>query len=159
MGFKLRYLDLGEGFASLPDTSLVAREQTFTANPKALIVFGRAVAKGYVVSAANPAAAVKISWKSFPEAEPKNISAEEALCASIKVNQARTAIWTSPKTGGALGKFVDEDRKRLIEHLKEQGEIAQDISLSEIYTNEFIPHINDFDRGAIARQAEAFNTR
>jgi NitT/TauT family transport system substrate-binding protein len=156
-GFKLRYIDLGEGFASLPDVGLLARQEMLANNPKVLVGIARAVAKGYLFSLANPAAAVKISWKVYPEVEPKNIAADEALRGGVMVNRARMEIWSSPKTGGVLGKFIDEDWKRLVDYLKQQGVIKQDIPLSRIYTNDLLPQINDFDREAIRKQAEAFN--
>ena len=108
-------------------------------------------------AATNPAAAVKISWKIYPEVEPKNIPAEEALRGGIMVNKARMEIWSSPKTGGVLGKFIDEDWKRLLSYLKKQGVIQQDIPLSRIYTNDFLAQINDFDKEAIRKQAQGFN--
>jgi NitT/TauT family transport system substrate-binding protein len=156
-GFKIRYLDTGEGFASLPDVGILSRREAFTDNPKMLIGFARAVAKGYVFSVANPAAAVKISWKLFPESEPKNISPEEALKGGIMVNTRRMEIWDSPKTGGVYGKFIEADWKRLIDYMKTNGILREELPLDHVLTNALIPEINSFDREKIRKQAKAFD--
>jgi NitT/TauT family transport system substrate-binding protein len=156
-GFKIRYLDPGEGFASLPDVGILARREVLNDNPKMLIGFARAVAKGYVFSVANPAAAVKISWKLFPESEPKNMSPEEALKGGVMVNTRRMEIWDSPKTGGAYGKFIEADWKRLIDYMKTNGILREEMPLDRILTNALIPEINSFDREKVQKQAKAFD--
>jgi NitT/TauT family transport system substrate-binding protein len=156
-GFKIRYIDTGEGFASLPDVGIVTRPEILAANPKMLTGFARAVAKGYVFSVANPAAAVKISWKLFPESEPKNVSADEALAGGIMVNTRRMQIWDSPKTKGVNGLFIDADWKRLVDYMKTNGILKEEIPLDRIYTNALIPEINNFDRAKVQKQAKDFN--
>lgn len=156
-GFKIRYIDTGEGFASLPDVGLLARKETLADNPKMLTGFARAVAKGYVFSVANPAAAVKISWKLFPESEPKNVSPEEALAGGILVNKGRMEIWDSPKTKGVLGTFIESDWKRLIDYMKSNGLLREDIPLDRVFTNALVPEINKFDREKVRQQAKAFD--
>ena len=156
-GFKIRYVDIGEGFASLPDVGIVTRREILENNSKMLIGIGRAVAKGYVFSVANAAAAVKISWKLFPESEPKNVSAEEAMKGGIMVNSKRMEIWDSPKTNGVNGLFIDADWKRLVDYMKTNGILKEEIPLDRIYTNALIPEINKFDRAKVQKQAREFD--
>lgn len=156
-GFKIRYLETGEGFSSLPDVGLMSRRENFDTNPKMLIGFARAVAKGYIFSVANPAAAVKISWKLFPESEPKNQTPEEALKGGIAVNTERMKIWDSPKTNGVLGYLIEADWKRLIDFMKSNGQLKEDIPVDRVLTNQFSKEINDFDRDAVRKQAQAFD--
>lgn len=156
-GFKIRYIDTGEGFSSLPDVGLLSRRENFESDPKMLIGFARAVAKGYIFSVANPAAAVKISWKLFPESEPKNQSPEEALKGGVAVNTERMKIWDSPKTNGVLGLLIDADWKRLIDFMKSNGQLKEDVPVDRVITNQFIKEINDFDREAVRKQAQAFD--
>jgi NitT/TauT family transport system substrate-binding protein len=156
-GFKIRYVDPGEGFASLPDVGIVTRREVLADNPKMLTGFARAVAKGYVFSVANPAAAVKISWKLFPESEPKNVGPEEALKGGIMVNSKRMEIWDSPKTKGVNGLFIDADWKRLVDYMKSNGILKEELALDRIYTNALIPEINKFDREKVRKQAKDFD--
>jgi NitT/TauT family transport system substrate-binding protein len=156
-GFKIRYVDTGEGFASLPDVGIVTRPEILASNPKMLTGFARAVAKGYVFSVANPAAAVKISWKLFPESEPKNVSPEEALAGGIMVNTRRMEIWDSPKTNGVNGIFIEADWKRLVDYMKTNGILKEEIPLDRIYTNALIEEANKFDRTKVQKQAKDFD--
>ena len=156
-GVKLRYIPLSEGFASLPDVGLLTRQETLASRPDMLIGFARAVAKAYIFTMANPAAAVKISWKMYPEAEPKNMPADEALKGGILVNQRRMEIWSSPATGGVQGKFIEPEWERLLGYMKKQGLITHDIAMSRVYTNALIGPINDFDVEKIREQAENFD--
>jgi NitT/TauT family transport system substrate-binding protein len=156
-GFKIRYVDTSEGFASLPDVGIVTRREILADNPKMLIGIGRAVAKGYVFSVANPAAAVKISWKLFPESEPKNVAPEEALAGGIMVNTRRMEIWDSPKTKGVNGLFIEADWKRLVDYMKTNGILKEEIALDRIFTNALIPEINKFDRAEVQKQAKDFD--
>jgi len=119
--------------------------------------FARAVAKGYVFSVANPAAAVKISWKLFPESEPKNVSPEEALAGGIMVNTRRMEIWDSPKTNGVNGIFIEADWKRLVDYMKTNGILKEEIPLDRIYTNALIEEANKFDRAKVQKQAKDFD--
>jgi NitT/TauT family transport system substrate-binding protein len=156
-GFKIRYLDAGEGFAGLPDVGILTRREVLADNPKMLTGFARAVAKGYVFSVANPAAAVKISWKLFPESEPKNVSPEEALKGGVMVNTKRMEIWDSPKTNGVNGLFIEADWKRLVDYMKTNGILKEDLPLDRIFTNALIPEINKFDREKVRKQAKDFD--
>jgi NitT/TauT family transport system substrate-binding protein len=157
LGMPTRVLPVSEMVANLPDTGLLTRRETIKNNPQMLIAFARAVDKGYHFNMANPAAAVKITWKLYPEAEPKNMPPDEALRQGIAVNQARMAIWSSPKTGNLEGKFIDADWNNLVSFMMQQKLLQQPVPTDIIYTNELIEKINDFDRKPVRDQAAAFD--
>ncbi len=92
LGLEMTPLPVSRKLAGLPDTSLFARRETIRDNPKMLIGLARAVDKGYTFNIANPAAAVKITWKLYPEAEPKNLPPDKALAGGIFVNTERMKI-------------------------------------------------------------------
>jgi NitT/TauT family transport system substrate-binding protein len=100
---------------------------------------------------------VKISWKLFPESEPKNVSPEEALKGGIMVNKGRMEIWDSPKTKGMLGTFIESDWQRLIDYMKSNGLLREHLPLDRVFTNALIPEINKFDREKVRQQAKAFD--
>lgn len=157
LGLQTRLLPVSKTLRDLPDTSILAKRETIRARPQELIGFARAIAKGYEFSIANPTASVKITWKLHPEAEPKNMSPDEALKQGVAVSKARMAIWSSPKTKGVAGAFVDEDWNNLVAFLKSQGLLKQTIPVSRIYTTALLPEINKFDRAAVRKQAAAFD--
>jgi len=156
LGLQTRLLPVSEALRDLPDTSILARPENIEKKRAQLVGFARAIAKGYVFTITNPTAAVKLTWKMRPEAEPKNMSPEEALKQGVAVTQARMAIWGSPKTKGVSGAFVEADWKNLVAFLKDIGSLQEDVPLSKIYTSAMVADINKFDRAAIEKQAKSF---
>jgi NitT/TauT family transport system substrate-binding protein len=154
-GLDLRELPTPPAIKTLPDVGLLARDETLKTDPKMLTGIARAVAKAYDFNMANPAAAVLITWKLYPEARPHGISPEEALKEGIAVNQERLAIWNSPKTGDKHGLFVPEDWKRLVEFLVDQKVLPGPVAVDKIITNELIDAINNYDRSAVIAAAKA----
>ena len=160
LGLEMRDVPVSEKLANLPDTSLFARRETFQNDPKTLIGLARAIDKGYYFNIANPAAAVKITWKLNPAAEPKNLPPDKALDGGIFVNTERMKIWKSPQTGpGHDGMFLEPQWKDFIDFMLQQKLISQPVPLDKIYTNALIPEINKFDRAAVEKQAKEFDLK
>ncbi|HJU17158.1 MAG TPA: ABC transporter substrate-binding protein [Stellaceae bacterium] len=158
LGLAMVPLPVNEKLANLPDTGLFSRRETIRDHPQILIGVARAVDKGYYFNMANPAAAVKITWKLYPEAEPKNMPPDKALAGGIFVNQERMKIWRSPKTGpGQDGMFLAPQWRDFIEFMLQQKLLAQPVPLDRIYTNALIPEINKFDRDKVRAEAKSFD--
>jgi NitT/TauT family transport system substrate-binding protein len=158
LGLTTRPLPVSEKLANLPDTGLFTRRETIRDNPKLPIGIARAVDKGYYFNIANPAAAVKITWKLYPEAEPKNVPPDKALEGGIFVNMERMKIWKSEDTGpGRDGMFLEPQWNDFIDFMVRQKLLSEPVPLDKIYTNELIPHINEFDREKVEKQAVAFD--
>ncbi|WP_424628448.1 ABC transporter substrate-binding protein [Bradyrhizobium sp. SYSU BS000235] len=156
LGLKTRLLSVSDEMQNLPDTSILARPENLKSKRAQYVGFARAIAKGYLFTITNPLAAVKLTWQLKPEAQPKNMSPEEALKQGVAVTEARMAIWSSPKTNGVSGAFVDSDWKNLVAFLKDDGSLQEDVPLSRIYTNALSADINQFDKQAIIKQATEF---
>jgi NitT/TauT family transport system substrate-binding protein len=156
-GLKLRMLPVAESIRTLPDVSLIARNEVIEKNPTMLAAVARAVAKGYDFSIANPEAAVLISWKLYPETKPKNVSPEEALKQGVFVNKTRLSIWNSPKTGDRHGLFIVEDWKRLVDFLVDQQVLPAPIPVDKIGTNALVDEANKYDRAAVIAAAKQFD--
>lgn len=156
-GLQMRELPVDPVLASLPDVSLLARPETIRKDPQMIARFARAVAKGYDFTMANPAAAVAITWKMYPEAMPRNVPADKALDEGIKVNQRRMAIWSSPASKDKHGRFEEQDWKKLVTFMMEQKIMKEEVPTSRIFTNDFIDAANDYDRDAVISKAKAFD--
>jgi NitT/TauT family transport system substrate-binding protein len=156
-GVALRNLDIGEKLESLPDLSLLARNDVIKTNPKMLIGFARALSKAIDFTIANPAAAVLITWKVYPESRPKEPEPQKALAQGLKILEARRPGWTSSKANGKNGLFIEEDWKNLSNFLLAGGQITQPVPTSRMYTNDLIDEINNYDRNAIVQQAKNFD--
>jgi NitT/TauT family transport system substrate-binding protein len=152
-GLPLRELPAPANLRTLPDVGLLARNDTIATNPTMLIGIGRALAKGYDFSMANPEAAVRMTWKAYPEARSKNPNPVEALAEGVAVNQGRLRIWRSDATGARHGLFVEADWQRLLQFLKDQGAMPEVPAVASVVTNQFIDQINAYDRAAIIADA------
>lgn len=158
LGLEMRDVPVSEKLANLPDTSLFARRETIQNDPKMLVGLARAIDKGYYFNIANPAAAVKITWKLNPEAEPKNLPPDKALEGGIFVNKERMKIWKSLEAGpGHDGMFLEPQWQNFVEFMLQQKLISQPVPLEKIYTNELIAEINNFDREKMKKEAAAFD--
>jgi NitT/TauT family transport system substrate-binding protein len=157
-GVKLRALPVDPIILRLPDISLGARTDYMAKNPKVIAGVGRALAKGYVFNQANPEAAVRITWKKFPESKPANVPEAKALSSAIAVNQSRMKIWSSDETGGQFGKFVPKDFEAVEKFAKEFGLLdpKAKVDMKRIYTQKFVPEFNKFDQAKIVAEAKAW---
>ena len=153
-GLTLRDLPSPENLRTLPDVGLLARTDTIEKNPKMLAGIGRAIAKGYDFSMANPEAAVLITWKAYPEARSKNADPAQALKEGVAVNQGRLAIWNSDSVGAKHGLFIPADWQRLLQFFKDQGVMPATPPLDKVFTNQFIDQINAYDRAAVITDAK-----
>jgi NitT/TauT family transport system substrate-binding protein len=158
LGLEMRDVPVSERLAKLPDTSLFARREAIKDDSKTLVGLARAIDKGYYFNIANPAAAVKITWKLNPEAEPKNLPPDKALEGGIFVNTERMKIWKSPDTGpNRDGAFLEPQWKDFVAFMLQQKLLSERVALDKIYTNELIPEINKFDRDKVRAEAKAFD--
>src|SRR5690606_6087870 len=78
-GLSMRPLPVDTAIQNMPDIGVGASNDYIEKNPKVIAGIGRALAKGYVFNQANPAAAVRITWKRYPEAKPANVPEDKAL--------------------------------------------------------------------------------
>ncbi len=153
-GASLRYLQ-PPGAESLFSTSYFARPETIRSDPKLIAGFGRAVTKGHVFTKANPAAAIQIVWKKYPQTRIPGQSEEQQL----------------PTDTYALGRYIefftfgDVDKKKRwgqfepalvdewVKFAHSGGIISKLLDPQKLYTNSFVGQFNDFDQQAIVTQA------
>jgi NitT/TauT family transport system substrate-binding protein len=158
-GIALRALSIGEKLETLPDVSILARNDTIKTKSRMLTGFARAVSKALDFSIANPVAAVLMVWKLYPENRPKEADPQKALAQGLKVSEPRMAGWKSSKTDGKNGRFVEEDWKNLNDFLLEEKQIIQPVPTSRMYTNDLNDEINNYDRNAVVQQAKGFDLK
>jgi NitT/TauT family transport system substrate-binding protein len=157
-GIPLRALEVDKRLAELPDVSLLAKNELIKSNPKLLIAFARAVAKGIDFSLANPAAAVLITWKLYPESKSKDTTPEKAMERGLKMS-VRLPTTIDPATDGKHGLFIETNWTHVSDFLLEGGQIRKPIPASRMFTNSLVDDINQYDRGAIIKQAHNFDLK
>ena len=154
-GLNMRELPTSNVIRNLPDVGLLARNDTIAKNPKMLTGIARAVAKGYDYSMANPEAAVRVTWKAYPESASKNPDPAAALKEGVAVNQLRLKIWNSPKAGDKHGLLIAEDWQALIQFFVDQKVLPAPLSADRVITNALIEQINNYDRSKVIADAKA----
>ncbi len=156
-GVKLRRL-VNPAFARFFSNGIVAREEFLHANPDALAGLGRAVAKATVFALENPAAAVRIHWKVYPDAKPKGV--EEAKALSDGVFLLKEALKTfNFKEGDKVrrwGSWDPEEWQAFTDAMVQLGIVKTKIPPTEVYTNTFVEPFNAFDAAKVRAQARAY---
>lgn len=155
-GLPVRQLPIDDRLAKLPDVSLLATNETIEKNPKMLVGFGRALAKGLDFCLANRTACVLMTWKIYPESKPAEGNLEQKLERGLKMTTTWDG-WTDSSIGDKRGVFIESRWKDLSDFLLQGGQIAKPIPASRMFTTELVDQINDYDRAAIVQQAKDFD--
>lgn len=112
--------------------------------------FGRAVAKAFVFSKANPEAAVRDLWKLYPETRGSEPEAE-AMAKAVKVLEVR--LQGQGFDDKTLGQ-IDEDKVTRALDFMQSSKLIKKFPAKEIYTDEMFKSFNEFDYDEIIKQAE-----
>ncbi|GAA0904869.1 ABC transporter substrate-binding protein [Virgisporangium aurantiacum] len=113
--------------------------------------FGRAVAKAFVFSKANPEAAIRDLWKLYPETRGSDPE-EKALADGIKVLEVRLAgQGFDDKT---LGRIDEAAFTRALDFMASAG-LSKKFPAKDVYTDEMFKAFNDFSYDDVKKQAES----
>lgn len=112
--------------------------------------FGRAVAKAFVFSKANPEAAVRDLWKLHPETRGSDPEAK-ALADGVKVLQVR--LDGQGFDDKSLGRIDDAAFTSALDFMV-SGHLIKKFPAKEIYTDKFFDSFNDFSYDDIIAKAK-----
>jgi NitT/TauT family transport system substrate-binding protein len=133
----------GGGFA--------ATRKNLEAKKDVLERFGRAVAKAFVFSKANPEAAIRDLWKLYPETRGSDPE-EKALADGIKVLEVRLdGQGFDDKT---LGLIDDAAATRAVDFMASAG-LNKKFPAKEIYTDAMFKAFNDFSYDDVVKRAKS----
>lgn len=121
-------------------------------DPEMLIGLGRGIAKASVFAEENPEAAVRLVWQTYPETKPSGVSESDALEQGVRILKARMA--NSQKVLDAWGATPNEAVEAASSVLADSGQISKRVAVDEIWTDELIESINDFDEDEIRLMAQ-----
>jgi NitT/TauT family transport system substrate-binding protein len=157
-GAPVRQLPIDKKLMTLPDVSLLATNETIKKNPKLLIGFGRAFAKGLDFCLTNRPACVLMTWKVYPETKPTEGSPEQKLERGLKMISALDSF-TDEQLGDRRGEFIESRWNDLSDFLLQGGQITKPVPASRMFTREFVDEINNYDRAKIEKQARDFDLK
>lgn len=133
----------GGGFAVM--------QKTVDGKKDVLERFGRAIAKGFVFTQANPEAAIHDLWKLHPETRGPDPEAE-AMTAQVNVLKVRLAgQGIEEDSWGRIDKTAAQD---MVDFMASAGLIDKSFPATDIYTTDLLDAINDFSYEDIRNQAK-----
>lgn len=137
-------------------SSYFVRDDYIDEHPQVIAKVLRCVAKGTAMTLANPEGAVRTHWEVFPETKPSGVSEEDAFKRGLHILEVRSEF-LEKGDDEKWGEFQPQAVADLVDFMEETGEIEPGLDPSELYTNEFVDEINQFDQDAVQAQAKALN--
>jgi NitT/TauT family transport system substrate-binding protein len=119
-------------------------------NHKVCVGFARAVNKASEYLLTNPEAGARAFLKLYPETAPRGASEADAVKSILFAAKRRIPLYRPPYPNTKMG-FIREEE--LITDAKFQGLDIKD--LKQIYTNDLVDEINNYDRNKIIAEAKA----
>jgi NitT/TauT family transport system substrate-binding protein len=162
LGFPLRYLKMTESFTKGSATWYGIRRKDLKENRKSVISFLRGTAKSTLFAHHNLIAAIKLHWLVYPESRPKTKTDDEAIRELEVIMKDRRNAWVrrSDDPEQRLGATSPDDWAAALRSAvigTNNPDLARQFGDgSNVFTNELIDEVNDFDKAAIIRQATEF---
>lgn len=145
--YKIKFLErpaFAEGFIT---GNVIARSDQTPAKEAAMKGYLRAYAKSILFTKTNPEAAIRISWKMYPDAKPKGQAEDVALKAAVEVNKSYMSY--IDKLEGKWGFMPDA---KMAAYAKFLG-VDTKLDVKKFYTNKYVDFVNSFDEAKIKAQA------
>jgi NitT/TauT family transport system substrate-binding protein len=144
-GVKMRLLN-NDAIARFPSNGFVALEETLQTRRQEAVAVAQGYAKGTIFALTNPAAAIKILYKVFPQTRPTGKDEATALSDDVKVLQARAPKWTLEAGGVSKWGYNSEaNYKGYADFLFKWGIVKDKVEVADLITNDLIDEINRFE--------------
>jgi NitT/TauT family transport system substrate-binding protein len=155
LGVIVRHLADPQFAAHIFGNEIVARRDFIQQHPDVARGLVRGFAMGQAFFLANPAAAIEISYKMFPQTLPKGKSVEEAVKDEVTALPANIeTLKFDDKPCKKFGCNSEEDWNAYVGFLGIDASRVGDVQ--RLFTNEFIDYANGFDHRAVEEQARGF---
>lgn len=127
------YADCGVTTVS---NGIIVHNDLIEKNPELIAPFVRASIKGFLYARENPDEAATIIQKHQESADPVMTKLEMELSWNT---------WVTPGTAGKpLGWMSEDEWKSTVEVVKTYGGVSEDIELSKVFTNDYVPEGQEF---------------
>ena len=153
-GYAFTALPTPKIFEQLIGSGVAVARQSLKdpAKRDALMRFFRTWAKSTVFVNANPEAAMRVNFESFPLAKPRNLSDADALKQGVRA-QAIVLQDYGSNVDGKWGAYHPTAFRRYVDYLGLSEKIAD---VDALWTNDLTAGINDFDAEAVRRKAATY---
>jgi len=129
------------------------RDDYVKSHPEVITKVMRCVAEGTLFAMTNPEATVRIHWQVFPNSKPSGLSDEEAMRQALHVLQTRLAF-LKLEPGAKWGELPPASAADMVSFMRSTGELKDALDPKDLYTNEFVARVNDFDAQAVIKAAK-----
>lgn len=156
-GFKFDIIPYQKGWTKNLFGNVVWVNKDYLAkNRKTVIGFLRGLAKGSLFFYTNPKATLEAHWVLYPESMPKGMSKEKATARMLNVLVNRAPKLRPDDGSEKVNKFGAHHDGEWEEYLKFVGldKVISKKLLKELYTNDMIDEVNNFDRQAVIDRAK-----
>jgi len=155
LGVKLRFLANPQFAARIFGNEIVARRDYIQQHPEIARGLVRGFAMGQAFFLANPAAAIQISYKMFPQTLPKGKTEDEAIKDEVAALPPNIeTLKFDDKPCKKWGCNSAEDWQAYVSYLGVDAGKVGDVN--HLFTNEFIDYANGFDQHAVEEQTRNF---
>lgn len=158
-GVELRYLDNPEVFEPLVSLTWGTTDDYLAENADVFERFLRASYKALTFSITNPEAAMRIGYEVFPELLADGASVEDSLEADVATLEAwleTTAPQEEDLADYQWGSLDDEQWSAVTQFAIDAGTLESEVPIEEVWTDEHLEAINDWDREPVLEAAETY---
>jgi NitT/TauT family transport system substrate-binding protein len=134
--------------------SYFVRDDMITKRPQVIEKALRCVAKGSLTALTNPQGALKVHWKVFPLTKPSSVDEATAIQQGLHIINTR-AEFLKLEPGVKWGEIPISAVANMVAFMKANNVIQTSPKLEDLYTNQFIAAINNFDSAKVVAAAKA----
>lgn len=151
LGQDLRYIQSDESDSLGFQVVYAAKSSWIDENPELALGMARAMNKAYVFAIENPEAAMQDCWDEYPNLVPTGVDLDKAKEDGLAAVNAR--LGASGPVDGLYGYSTDEQVQTFYSLQVAAGTVKPGITVSQLWTDEFVKDANDFDVEAITKLA------
>ena len=152
MGVKLRRFTSPYAEKLSFGGSYFVRDDMIAKRPQVIEKVLRCVAIGSVITTANPEGALKAHWKIFPATKPSSLDDATAMKQGLHLIDTRIEF-LKLEPGAKWGELPPQAVADMIEFMKTNGLIKDEVKPEDVYTNQFVPAFNQFDAAKVRETA------
>jgi NitT/TauT family transport system substrate-binding protein len=149
---------LPTGYAKLGSGWFGMRKKDLQSDRKHVVGFCRAVAKSTLFAYTNFDRAVDLHWALYPDSKPRTSRGARSRSSTASAARTGSAARGTPTSAGVPRRsrsgrpsWRSRPRRRTTRSCR-----SRSAPLSNVYTNELIDEINNFDKAAVVKQAKEF---
>ncbi|UQY33430.1 ABC transporter substrate-binding protein [Pseudomonas fulva] len=156
-GTQTRRIQYPEVFQENPGNGFIAHQDTFRENPDLIRRFGRAYTEAQFVCEVNPAFCVQAFWRQHPESKPADAQGKGLEDAKTLLSRRlQRTLYFPDGSPRVPGQYDLQAIRAAVKAMAEAGEFpSAEVPVEQVFSNEFVPAFNDFDRDALRKRAEA----